>query len=253
MSEAGPSEHLSRLSTHWPELIEAQGDHETAPAAQCAVLRRYWGAIYRYLEAAAGDSHAAEDLSQEFALRFVRGDFHHLDPRRGRFRDFVRRVLQHLIADHFRARRAAPDPLPRDSTIAPAGAPGPTAADSEFERRWRSELLDRAWDELRQAQAPTGPPFYAALRWRAEHPDLRAAAGADELSRQLGRPVTADSFRQTVHRAREKFADMLLAEVSFSLGTDDTELIGQELADLGLLSYCHPALGRRHAGPVPGT
>jgi RNA polymerase sigma-70 factor (ECF subfamily) len=251
MSEASPSEHLSRLSTHWPELIEAQGNHETAPAAQCAVLRRYWGAIYHYLEAATGDSNAAEDLSQEFALRFVRGDFHHLDPRRGRFRDFVRRVLQNLIADHFRARRAAPHPLPHDSAIVSAGAPGPTAADAEFERRWRGELLDRAWDELRQAQAQAGSPFYTALRWRAEHPDLQAAAGAEELCRQLGRPVTADAFRQTVHRAREKFADLLLAEVSFSLGTDDTELIGQELADLGLLTYCRPALARRPVGFDP--
>jgi RNA polymerase sigma-70 factor (ECF subfamily) len=192
-----------------------------------------------------GDDHAAEDLAQEFALRFVRGDFHRLDPGRGRFRNFVRGVLQNLIADHFRARRVAPGPLPRDSAIVPAGGHPSPAPDPEFERHWRDELLDRAWEELQRAQPPTGSPFYAALRWRAEYPDRPAAEGADALSRDLGRPVTADSFRQTLHRAREKFAELLLTEVAFSLGTDAPAEVEQELADLGLLTYCRPALDRK--------
>ena len=77
------------------------------------------------------------------------------------------------------------------------------------------------------------------------------ADGAEELSRSLGRPVTDAAFRQMLHRAREKFADLLLAEVAFSLGTDAGDAVGQELAELGLLVYCRPALDR-YGGPAGG-
>jgi RNA polymerase sigma-70 factor (ECF subfamily) len=233
-----PTDRLSRLSTHWPELLTAQGDDAAAREAQCAVLRRYGGAVYHYLAAATGDPHAAADLAQEFALRFVRGDFHGLDPGRGQFRRFLRTVLYHLAIDHLRARRAAPGPLPPDSAVVPAGG-GPLAADdAEFDRRWCAELLEQAWEELRRGQAPVGAPYYEALRWRAEHPGRPTADGAEALSKQLGRPVTAAAYRQTLHRARERFADLLRAEVAFSLGTATPDEVTAELAALGLLRYC---------------
>jgi hypothetical protein len=53
--------------------------------------------------------------------------------------------------------------------------------------------------------------------------------------------------RQTLHRAREKFAVLLLDEVARSLQTDDLDRIEQELIDLGLQSYCRSALTRRRS------
>ena len=50
-------------------------------------------------------------LAQEFALRFLRGDFRNADPGKGRFRDFLKRAVYHLMIDHHRARRAQASPL----------------------------------------------------------------------------------------------------------------------------------------------
>jgi RNA polymerase sigma-70 factor (ECF subfamily) len=242
MADTTPPDSLNNLSTHWAEIVAAHGDGPSAHQAQTVVLRRYCRAVYRYLAATTGDVHAADDLAQEFALRFVRGDFHRLHPERGRFRDFVRTVLSHLVADHYRRRKTAPKPLPPDgAAVAPDAGP-------EFADCWRQELLDRAWSELQQVQARAGVPLYAALRGRAEHPDRRSAAAAAELSQSLGRPVTAVAYRQVLHRARVKFAELLRAEVAFSLGTDEASQVEEELADLGFLVYCRP-----RASGVPGA
>jgi hypothetical protein len=68
---------------------------------------------------------------------------------------------------------------------------------------------------------------------------------ADALSRQLGKPLTAAGVRQTLHRAREKFADFLLDEVTHSLREPTSDQLEEELIIVGLLEYCRPALERR--------
>jgi RNA polymerase sigma-70 factor (ECF subfamily) len=83
------------------------------------------------------------------------------------------------------------------------------------------------------------------LRRRAEKPELSSADIAEQLGGQLGRTLTADTVRQTLHRAREKFAALLLEEVGRSLQSTSTPEIEQELMDLGLHSYCQPALSAR--------
>ncbi len=57
--------------------------------------------------------------------------------------------------------------------------------------------------------------------------------------------TTIGSPGQTLHRAREKFADMLLDEVIQSLDNPNRETLENELIELGLLEYCKPALERR--------
>jgi RNA polymerase sigma-70 factor (ECF subfamily) len=68
---------------------------------------------------------------------------------------------------------------------------------------------------------------------------------AERLTAQLGRPFTAAGVRQTLHRAREKFGDLLLDDVIHSLGHPTGEELEEELAELGLLDHCQPALERR--------
>jgi RNA polymerase sigma-70 factor (ECF subfamily) len=231
VTDIATEDHLNRLSTHWDEIVAAHGAGTTAREAQCAVLRRYSRAVFTFLRVATGDAQAAEDLSQEFALRFVRGDFHRLDPRRGRFREFVKTVLCHLAADHFRRLKSAPRTLSADNLSASEDA------DAAFALCWQEGLLARAWEELRGS----GPGSYAALRWRVEHPDESATDGAAALSTALDRPVSVVAFRQTLHRARQKFADLLRAEVATSIGSAEAADVDEELAFLGLLAYCRPA------------
>ena len=245
MGPTGADPHLSRLETHWTAVLQAhRGPADAAAEAQRALLLRYGGAVHRYLLGSLRDADAADELAQEFALRFVRGDFHRAHPERGRFRDFVKTAVYHLIVDYQRQRQKRPHPLPNDSAFLPGNESEVAEADRVFTERWREELLDRAWEGLAALQQQSGQRYYEVLRWRAEHPGTPAARLAEELSAR-GEPVTEVGVRQTLHRAREKFADLLLHEVARSLETDDPDRLEQELIDLGLLPYCRPALQRR--------
>src|SRR5262249_46397482 len=107
-SEPVPMDHesqhqrLGEISTLWGLIGVAAGNSpEAVGAAQEALLERYGGAVRRYLLGALRDPDAAAEVFQEFALRFVRGDlFKNASPERGRFRDFVKTSVFHLIVDY---------------------------------------------------------------------------------------------------------------------------------------------------------
>jgi RNA polymerase sigma-70 factor (ECF subfamily) len=246
MEQESQDQHLSRISTLWSVVCHAKGGPaEAVTDAQAELMRRYRGAVYRYLLGALREPEAADELTQEFALRFLRGDCRQADPQRGRFRDFVKGVLFHLIVDYHRRKRVQPQRL-ADNTAEPAAAdPSPgDVFDRRFRDSWREELLARAWTALANIQNETGQPFHAVLRFRVEHPDLRSQQMAEQLSTQLKNRVSADWVRQTLHRGRDKFADLLLAEVADTLPNPTAQDLQNELSDLGLLTYCEPALKR---------
>jgi RNA polymerase sigma-70 factor (ECF subfamily) len=184
---------------------------------------------------------AAEEVFQEFALQMIHGNLRGADPERGRYRNFVKGTLFHLIADYRNEQRKRPEPLPANVANFQQAE-----SDRQFVESWRDELLARAWAALANAGGET-QPLYAVLRFRADHPDLRSPRLAEELTTQLGRPFTAVGVRQTLHRARQKFAALLLDEVVQGLADPEAEEVAEELAQLGLLEYCRPALERRDA------
>jgi RNA polymerase sigma-70 factor (ECF subfamily) len=215
-------------------------------SARRELLERYCGAIYRYAAAALRDPDAAEEVLQEFAYCFVRGDFRGANPTRGRFRDLVKTVLFHLIVNHQRQQRksARLQPLTGGLDLPDPHAP-PDAADREFLKLWREELLDRAWSALAEYDRYGGHSWYTVLRHHAEQPDLPSEQLAKLLSDETGRTLTATSVRQTLHRARDKFANLLIDEIVRSTETAQRDAIEQELIDLNLLMYCKSAMAKR--------
>lgn len=244
MKQDNPNQHLNRISTLWSLVCRAnQGPAEAANAARQQLLQRYGDAVRRYLRAVLHDADAADEVFQEFALQLVHGDLRGADPERGRFRNFVKGTLFHLIADYRKQQRKWPGPLP-DEGAALAANPADLESDRQFVESWCDELLAHAWAALAEIDAGTGQPFYAVLRFRADHPELRSPQMAEQLTAQLGRPFTAAGVRQALHRAREKFADLLVDEVTHALDNPTAEQLEQELVELGLLDYCRPALER---------
>ncbi len=60
----------------------------------------------------------------------------------------------------------------------------------------------------------------------------------------LTKPFTAASVRKTLQRAREKFAALLVEEVTRSIESNDPTHVEDELIALDLLRYCRVALER---------
>lgn len=234
--------HLSGVQTLWSQVRLAHADAADAGrAAREALLTRYAGAVRRYLVAVVRDRDAAADLGQEFALRFLRGDFRNADPGRGRFRDYVKAALLNLVTDHFRRQKARPVLVPPEELNRPESA---ESDDGVFRESWRDELLERAWEALAGVERETGRPLHTVLRYRAANPKASSEEMAAAMATKLGKPVTPAGVRQTLHRAREAFAGLLLDAVADTLETRTRDRLGEELEELGLLGYCKPVLAK---------
>ena len=243
-------DQLSDIETCWAEMERAhEGQGDARAAAQKQLLLRYHGAAYRYLLGIVRDPHVAEELTQDFAVRFLRGDFRHADPGQGRFRDFVKTALRHLAQDFWRKQKKALPALAEDlSKQAPSADMPEASSDQQFLSSWRDEILARAWESLAPLESQTGQPYLTALLGKTVQPQLHSAQLAEELRTQLGRSFTEPAVRQLLHRARNLFAHMLVQEVARSLETQELEHIEEELIDLDLLPYCKSALERRKQG-----
>ena len=237
-----PRSHLSRISTPWTLVRLAHADAEASAApAQRLLLQRYCGAAYRYLRGALRDEDAALELLQEFVLRFLRGDFRRADPGSGRFRDYLKAALIHLVTDYHREQRARPRPLPADFARRAVAPDEGAENEATFLQSWREELINRTWLALAEAK----PTYHVVLVLHVENPELPSPGLAERLTVRLGKPFTAAHVRVTLQRAREKFAELLLDEVAHSLGACTEAELVQELRALRMLKLCAPALERR--------
>ena len=235
MDASETDDRLSRIETQWTAVLRAHGQSvDGAKSARDRLLVRYSGAVYRYLLGAVRDPDAASDLCQEFAVKFLRGDFRRVAPERGRFRDYVKRALVNLANDYHRARQAGPRALEID-----AAAPELPSED-DFVGGWRQSILDQTWKAL----AEDNPTFHAVLALRIENPDLPSGEMANRLTAQLGKPMSAENVRKSLQRAHGKFAELLLDQVADSLDEPTVEDLAGELEALDLLRFCRSALDR---------
>jgi RNA polymerase sigma factor (sigma-70 family) len=246
MNEHEIEQHLSHIATQWTMLYRAhKGAADEAAAAQQELMLRYCGAVYRYLLKAVRDPTVAEDLTQEFAVRFIEGRFGKVDREQGRFRNYVKGALFRLVQDHYRNKAREPRHVSLPEQVPVAAPDEAVAAEQDFRDSWRQELLSRAWKALEQVQSETGQPYHDVLRTRVDQPDFSSSQIAEQLTARLGRSISSSNVRQLVHRARERFAELLLDDVRQSLEGAPREQIAEELAELNLLKYCKDVLDRR--------
>jgi RNA polymerase sigma-70 factor (ECF subfamily) len=260
------SRRLSRIKTRWTMVFQAhqgQGD-ETASFQRRRLLLLYYRPVYNYLRAMVRDPDVAEELTHEFAVRFLRGDFKRADPACGRFRDLLKAAVRHLAIDYWRWQRVekekAPVHLPHDQYGTPVAGNwrleprvrkppsdpelDTSEADRAFLRAWRGQVLAQAWRALARFQEQTGCGYYTVLNVRTEHPEEHSAELARLVGDRLRKPLSEPAFRQLLRRSREKFADLVVAAVARSLGTRNRDAVEAELIEVGLHSYCRHSVAR---------
>lgn len=229
---------LSQIKTNWSRLIAAnEAKTNLACEFQKDLLLDYSGAVYRYLLGAVRDDHVANDLAQEFAVRFLRGDFRNVTPEKGRFRDFLKRTLGNLANDYFRSQKSE---MNRLQGFSESRAEVEPSLDPEtFEQDWVTEVLRRTWETFAEEQTANQTLYYTVLRARSESPQLNSRELCETLSDMIAPAILNEPWlRQTLTRGRQQFANLLRREVAKTLRDDRPELVDEELAALGLLQYC---------------
>lgn len=234
---------LSQIETLWSVVRQAHSaDSRETTAARARLIERYSDAIQRYLMACLRDREAVDEVYQEFALRFVRGDFANVSADKGRFRSYIKTVIYHLVADFGRRRKKYSAAALEHESMLAGTADASLQLDDRFQTSWRDSLLGRGWDELKKDEEQSGKAWYTVLKARSENPQLRSPELAELVSDMLAREVSAGNVRVLVHRARERFAEILIELVRDSLAGTDDETLEHELIDLNLWPYCRPLL-----------
>lgn len=229
---AASSLRLASISTLWTQWGVARADE--CVATRNRLLLRYAGAVRRYLGAVTRDDALADELTQQFCLKFLRGDFDGARADRGRFRDYLKRALANLVTDDHRARRIA-TALPNEDCLGTRASPATSAnAETAFTDAWRHTLLDRAAERLRNER----PLLFAVLQIELANPDEVSREKAQTASRELGQRVTATRFRVCLKRARDHLTRLLREEIAATLTDPTPAAVEEELRRLRLTRYC---------------
>lgn len=228
------AQRLDMINTQWSLVRRAHGDASlTAEEARRALVLRYSPAVRRYVGAIVRNDAEADDLAQDVVLRLMRGDFGGADASRGRFRDLLKTSLRNMVRNHWAKQNRR---RPADVEVHDLPLEAESAADDPWLEAWRNNLLDLTWANLEDYERThKGSVAFTVLRLRADHPDDSSDELAGKLSAILGKPVRADSVRQQLKRARDRFAELLVKQVADVLDDPAPDRIQEELSDLGLL------------------
>ena len=215
-------------------LVERLASQEPTTRARALdlVCTHYWQPVYSYIRLRWGREAAdAQDLTQGFFLHLLDGPaLARYDPRRARFRTYVRMCLDGYCANrHAEERRlkrgGGAEVLSLDVAGLEAELPGPNDADDPdvlFRREWVRELFARSIARLRERLARAGKArhFAAFERYDVLGPDAESRPTYAELAVELGIPVT--QVTNYLALARREFRRIVLEELR-ELTPDETE------------------------------
>lgn len=236
-----PDPTLRNAETDWSLLYLAH-----APMAREArpvwnqIFLQYDRPVWQFLRALVRDDHALDDIYQEFWHRFLKGDFAHATPERGRFRYLLMKVLANLVADYYRRAKRTPGLLIEEPMAADADLLDELATRSI--EIWRRQLLTDALAALARADDGSDATAHAVLQIEIDHEVETSEHKALRLSDELGREISAANYRQILHRSRKRFAAILVQQVRMTLTDPTPTVIREELAELRLLDYCADGL-----------
>jgi len=184
-------DRLTEIPTIWATILTAHTAGPESDMAMNELIGRYHDAVDRYLRLKVRDSHLADEVAQEFWTKLLTHKLAGADPSKGRFRDYLRTVLQRLIIDHFRARKLQPLP--------PGELLDTTHIDTDFDRVWRDTMIKRVWSRLETYEVWTPKNRYATvLHMRVGNPDAPIDDLATQLGQRLGIEVRPEAFRKTL-------------------------------------------------------
>ena len=214
-------------TTRWSVVLLA--GQEVSPQSAAALEKLchvYWQPIYLFARRRGWPEEDAKDLTQQFFARLLeRNDFTGLDPKKGKFRTFLLAAFTHFLSNEYDRANA----LKRGGgkTISLHEVPtGDICHEAElspatiYDLGWAKTILQTALHELKAEMSAAGKS--AQFTELKSFLTSNAAAGDYALvAPRLG--VEASSVPVLVHRLRQRYRELVRAEVSQTV-TSPTEL-----------------------------
>ena len=209
-------------TTRW-SVVKACTDTTEARAHEALgeLCQAYWQPVYACVRHHGYSSHDAEDLTQEFFARLLKGRyFEHLDQSKGRFRAYLSVALQNFLRDQWRrrwtwrrgrgARLISLEAQEAEDSYAHLPATHVTP-ELLYERQWARTVIDQAMEqltvELRAGRREILCEHFDALFTgdTADFPFAKVAAGLN---------LNVGALHTLLHRCRQRFRTLLREEIA---------------------------------------
>ncbi len=192
VSEGNGKESTSRNSaqfatTHWSTVLTA-GDSASTGSREALekLCRTYWLPVYAFVRHKGYNVEEAEDLTQGFFEQLVEKELaSRADPERGRFRNFLLKVLTQFLADEHRRERALKRGgdmvlLPLNRPTAEERLSSEPSPELAFARKWAVTVLDEVLGLMKQEFEASGKsalfealsPYLPAERGLPAYPEV---------------------------------------------------------------------------------
>ena len=206
-------------STQWSILRDAKD--RTSPGYRQAIgelCRLYWKPAYVYRRSSRPmDNERAKDLTQQFLLEVVEGDFlSRFSPDHGSFRGYLRGALRLFLLEEHRdgaaLKRGGGRPLvsiDREETerLAAGGDP-----EELFDRQWADSVLEQAVLALREELAGAGRELAFRVFDRYElNPPPEGAPSYAELSREFS--LKESDISNILHASRKRLRELVVLRI----------------------------------------
>lgn len=190
------------------------------------LCERYWRPIFMYIMHSWGRSREeAKDLTQEFFVKILEGDvLERYSKDRGRFRTFLKGVLNHFMADVRRAggrikRGGGKARVSLD--VEDLGTPdNRLTPEQAFDREWARGLLAEALELTRQELLRAGKQVHVGLLERCViNPPSEGAPSYKELAQEYG--ISESDVRNYLALARRMIRAALIRLIAEGVTSED--------------------------------
>jgi RNA polymerase sigma factor (sigma-70 family) len=204
-------------------VVVSAGHKPTPQAAEALnqLCQTYWHPLYFFVRRMGHSIEDAEDLTQEFFLRLLEGEWiGRADPTRGRFRSFLLIALKRFVANQWRRQDAqkrgghiqwVPLAIETAETRLGTQPADDSTPEQVYERAWALAVLEQAIQKLRAEFQEAGN----ATLFEAIQPCLlgdRQAQPYVALAKQLD--MSEGAIKVAVHRLRQRYRECLREVVS---------------------------------------
>ena len=220
-------------TTAWSCVREAQDTtHPRYVAAVNRLIAAYWRPVFYYLRAKGHAAPDAEDLTQEFFVRFLaKGWLGRAAPGKGRFRGFLKTLVGRFAIvrtdrarnqDQFERQFVAVSSLVKDEDRSFEPAAGETP-DEAFDRQWKVETLTTVRRNLRTHYVGSGDPeqrkrFEIFAAYHLADP-ATGQPTREELAVRFG--VSLETVRYALGELKKRYERLLRQEVRDQVGSED--------------------------------